>query len=158
MVLAASGWSSFWVVSTTLMVIFRADRYIDTSSLIVVKIHRTPIQTKMKPYTNPAGPPLVDDCQTIIFSPREARDTLAETCGKDSDDSSQRILAPGACRAYESQPSQVIIKVQLKPNVDQNPKFRYDYQYHHLIDLNLEVFTFKTCFLPSRANRSSSPS
>ena len=39
---------------------FIKDKDIDAISLIVVKTHNVPIQTTIKPYTNPAGPPLSD--------------------------------------------------------------------------------------------------
>ena len=62
----------------------RLDAYIDTNSLSVMKIHKVPIHTTMKPYTNPAGPPLFGSCQEVILLPRKIRNRLAKTRGEDT--------------------------------------------------------------------------
>lgn len=62
----------------------KLDAYIDTNSLSVMKIHKVPIHTTMKPYTNPAGPPLIGLCQEVILPPRKIGNRLAKTRGEDT--------------------------------------------------------------------------
>lgn len=68
MVLTTGGWCSIDVVncgsSNAYLCPGITDR--EASSAIVTKIDKVPIQTKMNPYTNPAGPPL-DDISLLQF-------------------------------------------------------------------------------------------
>ena len=84
MVLAARCWRTGTFVSKRYGLISKPDAYIDTSSPSVMKIHKTPTHTTMKPYTNPAGPPLFGLCQRVILLPRKIGDRLVKTRGEDA--------------------------------------------------------------------------
>ena len=57
-----------------------------------MKTHKTPIHTTMKPYTNPAGPPLIGLCQGVILLLRQIGDRLAKTRGEDAANSGKPTI------------------------------------------------------------------
>lgn len=62
MVLTARGWRPVNAISDGFILVSDVDGYMDASSLSVENMHNVPIQATMKPYTNPAGPPLYGLC------------------------------------------------------------------------------------------------
>lgn len=94
--------------------------YIEANSDRTTKTHAVPIQTKMKPYTVPAGPPLLLSGVSAVF---QGRDTNLVNGWRNKlyNVSTKSILY---FTTYHVRPSQVTRIVQLNPSIDTRPKFR----------------------------------